>query len=175
VDEYERMIDAGILYDGERVELINGEIVHMAALGGPHLACVDRLNVIFVIAVAGRAQVRVQGSIRLPPRSEPEPDLVLLRPSDDFYASGHPGPLDIFLVIEVSHSSLQHDRRVKVPMYARAGIVEVWVVDVDARRVEVHREPEGDRFRDVRIYGSDAIIAPLAFPELAIRVAEIVG
>ena len=175
VDEYERMIAAGIIREGERVELVEGEIVHMAAMGGAHAACVRRTDRWFERRVGEHAIVSVQCPIRLPPRGEPEPDIALLRPRADFYAAQHPGPGDVLLVIEVSDATLAYDRRVKVPMYARAGVSELWVVDVQAGTVEVHRDPRGNHYQQVALYRRGDRLSPLAFPDLSIGVAEIVG
>src|SRR5262245_37141744 len=106
VDEYYQMAQAGILHEDDRVELIEGEIIETAAIGSRHAACVDRLNQLFSGRVAGRAIVRVQNPIRLSQRSEPQPDLALLRPRADFYATGHPGPQDVLLVVEVADTSV---------------------------------------------------------------------
>jgi Uma2 family endonuclease len=175
VDEYEQMIGAGIIREGERVQLIEGEIVQMAALGSPHAACVDRTAQWFTVRTVGRAQTRVQSPIRLPPRSEPEPDITLLRPCEDFYASGHPQPDDVLLVIEIAHSSLARDRRRKIPLYARAGVREVWLVDLNAGTITVHREPRGARYGDVTVHRRGDAISPLALQDLVVGVNEILG
>jgi Uma2 family endonuclease len=175
VDEYERMIAAGIIAEGERVELLEGEIVTMASMGSVHAACVDRTNQMFTLRTVGRAQVRVQCPIRLPPHSEPEPDVALLLPHADFYAAGHPGPAAVLLMVEVAHRTLAANRRRKVPLYARAGIREVWLVDIEARRVEVFRAPQGGRYRERTVHGPDDWLSPLAFPDLRLRAVELLG
>jgi Uma2 family endonuclease len=142
VDEYEQMIEYGILTENARVELIRGEIIAKMAIGDPHAACVKRLNRLFALTVGNRALVSVQDPIRLID-SEPEPDVALLLPRDDFYLSGKPRSDDILLLIEVSDSSLEYDRQVKLPLYAEAGIVEFWIVNLEDSCLEVYRRPGG--------------------------------
>lgn len=167
------MGEAGILREDERVELIEGEILEMAAAGSRHAAGVKRLNRLFS-RLGDRAVVSVQDPLQLSETSVPEPDLVLLRPRPDFYASGHPTPGDVFLVVEVSDTSLAYDRDVKLPLYAEAGVPEVWLVDLVERTVWVCRNPGGRRYQDVRPVGRDERLAPLAFPDLTLPVAEVV-
>lgn len=175
VDEYERMIAAGIIHEGERVELIEGEIVKMASMGSLHAGCVRRTQHGFEHWVVGTAIVSVQCPIRLPSRSEPEPDVALLRPRADFYANSHPTPDDILLLIEVAHSSLAPDRRRKIPMYARAGIREVWLVNLDAGVIELYRDPHGSHFRAVTVHRRGDMLTPLDLPDLRIDVSDILG
>jgi len=132
-DDYERMGEAGILRAEDRVELIDGEVVAMSPIGSRHGAGVDRANFVFVTTARASAIVRVQGAVRLDPYHQPEPDLALLRPRADFYASAQPGPADILLVLEVAESSLAYDRDVKAPLYARFGVPEYWLIDVNER------------------------------------------
>jgi len=141
VDEYYRMGDVGIFNGNNRVELIDGEIVEMSPIGSPHAAVVDRLNVLLQPLLRARAIVRVQNPIRLDVYSEPQPDLSILKFRTDFYRSAHPTPADILLVVEVADTSLRYDRQIKIPLYAGAGIPEVWLVDVDAEQIEVFTHP----------------------------------
>jgi Uma2 family endonuclease len=174
VHDYYAMADAGILGEDDRVELIEGEILEMAAIGSRHAACVDRLNR-YLQAVGEQAVVRVQNPVRLSDLTEPQPDLALLRARDDFYAAGHPGPADTLLIVEVSHSTLGYDREVKLPLYATAGIPEVWVVDVDGSAVEVYRDPASGRFRsEARLRAGD-VLRPLHFPAVETPVARVLG
>ncbi len=121
VHDYHRMVDAGILSEDDRVELIRGEILAMSPIGPRHSAAVLRATQALVRIVGDRAIVGVQGSVRLDEYDEPQPDIYLLRPKDDFYASGHAGPLDIFLIVEVADSSLEYDRTIKLNLYAETG------------------------------------------------------
>jgi Uma2 family endonuclease len=130
VHDYHRMAEIGVLAPDARVELIEGEIIDMAPIGKDHQSIVDQLNRMLVRAVGDEAIVRVQGSIRLSQWSEPEPDVVLLAPRSDFYRGELASGADTLLVIEVSDTTLRYDRDVKVPLYARHGVPEVWVMDV---------------------------------------------
>jgi len=174
VTDYHRMAEAGILRAEDRVELIEGEIVDMAPIGNRHHSAVDRLNELFVQKLAGKAIVRVQGSVRLNDRNEPRPDLVILRRRDDFYATTFAGPADTLLLIEVADTSLAFDRDVKAPLYARTGIAEFWLVDVETRAITVFREPGAGGYRsETTVRGSQAV-SPLALPDLAITPDDVV-
>ena len=175
VDEYYRMAAAGILHEDDRVELLDGEIIDMAAIGSRHAMCVDFLAEWFIVRLAGRALVRVQNPVRLGPHSEPEPDLTLVRRRTDRYATAHPGPGDVLLLIEVSDTSLAYDRDVKVPRYAAAGIAEVWIVDLEAERVLVYRRPRADSYEHVATVRRSGTLSLAAFPDLALPVAELLG
>ena len=175
VEEYHRMGEAGIFTEDDRVELVDGEIVQMTPIGSRHAACVKRLNRLLVAAVGDRAIVAVQDPIVTGPESEPQPDLTLLRPRLDFYAGSHPRPVDLLLVVEVADTTLAFDRTVKVPLYARAGIPEVWLVDLAGEAVEVYRRPTGDQYAEVRriIRGEQIVLE--AIPDLAIAVDRVLG
>lgn len=148
-DEYHKLGRAGVLGEDDRVELIEGEILELAAIGSRHAACVKRLNALLIQNLAEGAIVSVQDPIRLSDRTEPEPDLALLKPREDFYASEHPGPGDVLLVIEVAETSVEYDSDIKLPLYARAGIPEAWLVDLPAERVEVHSRPVEGEYREI--------------------------
>jgi Uma2 family endonuclease len=150
VDDYYRMAEAGILKSTDRVELIRGEIIEMSPIGRRHAASVDRATELFVTRLHGRAIVRVQNPNRLDQYSEPQPDISLLKPRTDYYESGHPEPADIYLVIEVSDTPLAFDRDVKLPMYAIAGIREVWIVDLNGSALLVQPIDDGARPPDPR-------------------------
>jgi Uma2 family endonuclease len=130
VHDYHRMVDAGILCEDDRVELIRGEILEMSPSGPRHSAAVLRATNKLTRFVGDRAIVGVHGSIRLGEYDEPQPDIYLLRPKDDFYASGHAGPSDILLIVEMADSSLEYDRTVKLQLYAETGISEYWIADI---------------------------------------------
>lgn len=174
-EQYQRMGEAGILHEDDRVELLEGELYEMAPIGDWHNASVDALNAAFKVEAGQRAIVRVQGSFRLSPHSEPEPDILVLRYRPDYYRSALPGPEDVLLVVEVADTTLAYDRDFKLPLYARAGIPEVWIVNRDAARIEVYREPQGDGYRSVAMVERGGTVAPLAFPDLALRVQDILG
>jgi Uma2 family endonuclease len=175
VDEYYRMAEAGIFSEDEGVELIDGEIVQMPPIGSRHAARVDHLTRLLTHAVGDRAIVRVQGPIRLGPHSEPQPDLALLHPQPDYYAQAHPGPGDVFLVIEVADTSVGFDREVKMPLYAGAGIPETWLVDLDGDDITVSRQPTAAGYRAVRRLQRGQSLAPEAFPAVVLAVDDILG
>lgn len=175
VDEYYRMAEAGILHEDDRVELIEGRIVELSPIGGRHAACVDKLNRLLNQRVGDAAIVRVQNPVSLPGDSEPEPDIALLRPREDFYAEGHPGPEDVFLIIEVAETSLGYDRGIKAPLYARAGVPELWIVDLESGRVLIHGEPSEGVYGVVNEPGHDELLVPRMVPELSVGAGEILG
>jgi Uma2 family endonuclease len=142
VDDYHRMAEVGILDAEARVELIEGEIIDMAPPGSPHAAAVHRLAEVLIRAVNGRANVLVQNPVRLSNFSEPQPDIALLKRRDDFYSERHPRPDDVLLIVEVAASSLAYDRNRKLPLYARHGIPEMWLVDLEHRRLSRYRAPQ---------------------------------
>ena len=173
VAEYYAMAEAGVLGPDERVELLDGEIVVMAPIGNRHAFCVDWLARFWILALAERAIVRIQNPVRLNNSSEPEPDVALLAWRDDFYVSGHPGPQDVLLLIEVADSTVDFDRNQKLRLYARAGITEVWIVNLQDRRVETYAEPEGDQYGSIRHYGPGESVAPLSFPDITLEVERV--
>lgn len=147
VSEYHRMAEAGILGEDNRVELVEGVIVEMAAMGSRHAACVRRLEALLNQHFIQEGIISTQCPIRLDDASEPEPDVALLKSRDDFYSQEHPGPGDVLLVIEVSDTSSEYDTEVKLPLYARAGIPEAWLVDLKTETVEVHSHPAPGGYR----------------------------
>jgi Uma2 family endonuclease len=175
VDEYYRMAEVGLLAQDARVELIEGEIIDRAPIGSRHGAAVDRLNGLLQRAVGDRATVRVQGSIRLDKSSEPQPDVALLKPRTDFYAAQHPTALDTLLIIEVSDTTFRYDRQVKVPLYARHGVPEVWIVDLKDRRVHFFRAPAGGEYADTSSVSEPAEIEVGALPGSAIDLSGVFG
>jgi len=174
VEEFHRMGEAGIFGEDDRLELIEGELVRMSPVGSRHAARVARLTRLFV-PLQERAIIWVQNPVRLDDRTEVYPDVSLLRWRSDYYASGHPGPEAVLLVVEVSETSLAYDREVKVPLYARAGVPEVWVVDVEGQALWVHRLPEGEAYREVWRLEAGEEVAPEAFPAHRLRVQDILG
>jgi len=169
-DDYQRMGTAGILSEDDRVELIDGEIVAMTPIGPRHNAAVNRANRAMMAAVDDKAIVQVQGSVRLDLYHEPQPDLVLLRPRADDYASQLPGPADILLIVEVADSSSEYDREVKSRVYARARIEEYWLADLTANAVFVYSQPEADTYRGIARFERGQSIAPQALPESIVPV-----
>lgn len=163
----------GILHEDDRVELLDGEIVQMTPIGPTHAGVINRLNHLLAQALGGRGIVTVQNPVRLELRSEPQPDIVVARPRSDFYMLGHPTPDDILLLIEVADSSLVTDRAVKLPLYARAGIVEVWLVDLQDRTIVVHRRPQDGRYHDVCTARADDVVDLSALSGITVAVDDV--
>ena len=175
VEEYHQMVQARILKEDDRVELIEGEIIEMTPIGPRHALCVDRLNALLGAALRDRAIIRVQGPISVSPHSEPQPDLVIFRPPLASYAESHPGPEDLFLVIEVAETTADDDRTRKIPLYGRAKIKEVWLINLSAQTIEVYRTPTLSGYQDVRIVQRGQTLTPDAFHDLTLTVDEILG
>lgn len=167
VDEYYRMAEVGLLAPDARVELIEGEIIDMAPIGSEH-GGVDLLNRLLTRAVGDRAIVRVQGAIRLSPVTEPEPDVALLKPRADFYRHEHPTGDDVLLVIEVSDSTLRYDRDIKVPLYARHGVPEVWIVDLQDNRLLTYASPIDGEYERRNAAAEPGLTPIAALPDVAV-------
>lgn len=173
VTDYYRMAQAGILGEDDRCELIEGEIIDMAPIGSEHVSCVNRLTQLFAVRAAGRAIVSAQNPVRLSALSEPQPDVALLRYRDDFYRQAHPAPEDVLLIVEVADASLRYDREVKLPLYARHGIPEVWIVDLQNSRVEIFRRPEGDGYRKMIQPERNEAVAPASLPDCLVDLGSL--
>lgn len=175
--EFTEMCEAGVFREDERLELIEGEIIEMSPIGKRHAAAVRRLlNLLARRLGEDEALVDAQDPVVLGDLSEPQPDLALLRPSPDFYAGEHPKPEDILLLIEVADTTLAYDREVKIPIYARYGVPEVWIADLNGAAVEVYRQPEADGYAEVeRLEDPRAIVSPRLLPRLRLRVKALVG
>lgn len=175
VDEYYAMAETGILSADERVELLEGVIVPMSPIGVRHAACVMRLSQLLYDGVRRRANVSVQGPLRIDERTELQPDLMLLAWRDDFYATRHPAPADVLLLIEVSDTTVTFDRVEKRRVYARAGISEVWLVNLPEQRVETYADPHRARYRRTHVARSGAALAPGALPDLSLPVSQVLA
>jgi len=174
-NRYQMMVETGVLTKYDRVELIEGDMLDMAPIGTKHSAITSRLHELFVLAVSRSATVVSGGPVNLGEFSQPQPDLMLLTRRGDFYSGKTPESADVLLLIEVSDSSLSFDQGAKQNLYARYGVSEYWVVDVEGRRVVTHREPRANGYvRTLEFAGSETV-APAAFPDLKIVVGEIVG
>jgi Uma2 family endonuclease len=169
--DYHRMGEAGILTPEDRVELIYGEIVAMTPPGPPHGSGVDRATRELVLTLGDKAIVRVQGAVELNDYNEPEPDIVLLRPKDDFYYGKQPGPGDIFLVVEIADSSLSYDRNVKAKLYAETGVPEYWLADIKRGILFAYSDSNGIAYRLVRQFHRGDVLAPALLPDCKIRLA----
>ena len=175
VDEYYRMAAAGILGKDDRVELLDGLIVPMTPIGARHAACVKRLNALLHRRLGDTVLLGVQDPVTLGPYWEPQPDIAVLRPQPDCYGTRHPAPDDVLLLIEVADASAAGDRTDKLPGYAAAGVAEVWLVDLEADRVEVYRSPAPDGYREVRLLRRGEAMAGLLVPTGEIAVGKILG
>ncbi len=174
-EEYHRLYDLGVLTEDDHVELIDGDIIKMFAIGPRHSGCVKKLNAILNRVASSYAVVSVQDPVHLGEYSEPEPDLALLKPREDFYTQSHPTPPEILVAIEVADSSLESDRQLKLPAYARAGIPEVWLVDLVNGRVEIHTQPAESIYQEVRFVLRGQRIISKAIPQLDLKADEILG
>jgi Uma2 family endonuclease len=175
VSEYDRMIEAGILPEDDRTELIEGDIVKMSPIGRSHAACVKRLNTFFSRLAGQDPLVSVQDPVRLNDFSEPQPDVALLKWRSDFYAESHPTPADVLLIVEVADTSVETDRAVKVPLYARALIPEVWLIDLAREVIEVYARPVGGAYQQSREAKRGDGLALESLPALKLRVDDVLG
>jgi Uma2 family endonuclease len=175
VAEFERMGEAGVFTKDARLELIEGEIIEMSPIGSRHAACVNFLNRFLNRTVGDIALISTQNPIRLDDFSEPEPDLALLRLRDDFYRDAHPVPADVLLIIEVAETTLAYDREIKVPLYAKAGVAETWIVNLTEEQIEVYAEPAGGTYQTVFNFrrGEEARAHTIA--TLAVGVTDVLG
>ncbi len=169
-EEYHRMAEVGILHEDDRIELIEGEIVELNPIGSRHAACVNRLNVLIGRQVADKAIVSVQNPLLLPDDTEPEPDVMILQPREDFYAQAHPTPGDVLLLIEVPDTPLEYDREVKLPLYARAGVPEVWIVDLVNEKVHAYSQPKDEVYKMVERASRGDSVASRTLPGLLVSV-----
>jgi len=173
--EYHTMRDTGILSEGGRFELIEGEIWEMAPIGSPHAGCVARVDRLLQRALGDDVIVSVQNPLHLDDFSEPEPDLQVLRFRPDFYSAAHPTAGDVVFLVEVADSSLEYDRKVKIELYARHGLPEAWLVNLRQDILEIHRRPSPRGYAEVRQLRRGETVSPQAFPELKLKVDEILG
>jgi Uma2 family endonuclease len=174
VEAYQRLAELGVLREDERVELIDGQVVAMTPIGDRHASCVRRLTRLLARTVLDAALLDVQNPVVLGEHDAPQPDLVLLRPRADAYPR-HPRSPDTLLVVEIADSSIAYDRDVKVPLYARAGIPEVWLVDLSAEQIEVYRDPVAGKYASVRSASRGEMLTPLQLPNVTLSADEILG
>ena len=173
-EEYHRMGEVGILKPGDRVELIQGEIIEMSPQGRRPRAFIDNLTQLLGARLAGRAIVSIQMPVVLADDTEPEPAVQILRRRTVPYKDREAHADDVLLLIEVAESSLAYDRSTKLRLYAAAGIPEYWIVDCLSESIEVYRTPHADGYRDVtRVAGAGATVALRVFPDVALALAEI--
>jgi Uma2 family endonuclease len=173
VEDYYRMAETGVLRPSARVELLEGKIIDMSPIGPFHGGLVKRLSRIFNLKAKGRWTVSTQDPLHLDEFSEPQPDVMLLKPSADDYTSRHPQPEDVLLLIEVSDSTIDFDREEKLPAYGRAGIAEVWIVNLNDLAIEIYREPHFDGYGNKTVLRAGDQARLSMFPDTAVDVAEL--
>ena len=173
VEDFIRLYEAGVIDSKDRIELLNGELIIMHAIGLRHAQGVTNLNFEFGEQARRRFMISPQNPVELEQYSAPQPDLTLV-PMSRRYAKRHPTPAEVFLIIEVSDSSLSYDREDKMRAYAAVGIREFWILNLEDDVLEIHREPEGTSYRDVTTVAANGTASPLAFPDVVISLAEII-
>lgn len=175
VAEYDRMGETGIFSEDDSVELIEGEIFEVSPICKRHAACVGRLTNLFARLLAEKAIVWVQNPIVLSNYSEPQPDVALLKRRDDFYEHSLPTPADVLLIVEVSDTTLEYDLQIKVPLYARAGIAQVWIVNLADEQVEIYAQPANGAYQSRGRVGRGGTINSTDTFNLTLGVDEILG
>jgi Uma2 family endonuclease len=172
-DRYQKMVATGVLTKYDRIELIEGEMLNMAPIGPKHATVADRLARLFMLAVHDAAIVSCGRPVNLGDFSDPQPDVMLLKPRLDDYSNSHPNAADVLLLIEVSDSTLTFDQSTKLSLYARYGVSEYWVVDVEGKRIVVYREPAAKCYVRKLEFSAPNAISPQAFPDVEVAVREI--
>jgi Uma2 family endonuclease len=175
VGDYHRMAEVGLLSEDSRVELIEGEIIEMSPIGSTHSGTVNRSSAFLNRTLSGAVIVSVQNPVRLDDFSEPQPDLALLKPRKDFYADSHPTAEDVLVVIEVADTSVEYDRSLKLPLYARAGIPEAWLLVLPKEVIEVHSQPKNGKYQKVRRLKRGKSLTSPTIPGLTCRVEDLLG
>lgn len=173
VDEYYRMAQAGILTEDDQVELIEGEVIQMSPIGSRHAACVKQLTAILYGLFGQKLIISVQDPIFLDEFNEPQPDVALLRKREDFYAESHPTAADVLVVIEVADTSVEYDRKRKLPLYARAGIAEIWLVNLPEERFELYTQPRDGEYQSVTVLRRGEVIDSQTVAGLSINVGDV--
>lgn len=169
VETYHKMIDLGILKPSDKVELIEGKIITMSPMNSPHAACINRLNDILRHIIKQKVNIREEKPITLGTHSEPEPDIAVVRFREDYYEEAHPQAKDIFLVIEVSHTTQKHDRETKIPLYASFNIPETWIIDLKNKTIEVYELPKGEVYKSKKTYAIEDILESNFIKKLAVK------
>jgi Uma2 family endonuclease len=169
------MAAAGVFSEDDRVELIEGEIIEMNPIGSRHAACVGRLTKFLERLAGDRVIVWVQNPVQISNYSEPLPDVTLLKPRDDFYAHANPQPADALLIIEVADSSVEYDRDIKIPLYAEAGIPEVWLVNLPEGTVEIYAQLSDGVYQEIHVVKRGESLTPKSVPSLIINADVVLG
>lgn len=173
-DDYHALIAAGILDEDDKVELLNGELIFKSPIGPRHGSVVGRIDALLQQLLHNSAIVFVQNPVSLSPSSEPEPDLAIVKPRDDFYAESHPSPEDVFLLIEVADATLDKDRTVKAALYAEAGILYYWIVNLPEQQLEVYAQPGKGQYklRQICLLDEKVVIEPFG---IEVGVEQLLG
>ena len=173
-EEFRRMGEAGLLREDDRLELVEGVIVEMAPIGHRHASCVRKLNEVFH-EILGQVHIDVQNPLSVSHEDDLYPDIVLLRRREDRYVGNIPEAKDALLVVEVADTTLEYDRTVKLPRYGAAGVHEVWIVDLQGKRIWVHRKPlEGD-YHDVFEAHAGDILTVSGIPGFEVKASDILA
>jgi Uma2 family endonuclease len=175
IDEYYLMAQGGVFAEDDRLELIEGEVIEMSPIREHHSGCLNRLNKLLHRSVGELAIVSVQAPISSDDFSEPQPDVALLKPRADFYSNSHPTPADVLVIIEVADTSVEYDRRVKLPLYARAGIPEAWLVILPKDSIEVHSEPKNGKYQKVQRLKRGKTVVSASLAGLSVKVDDVLG
>jgi Uma2 family endonuclease len=175
VADFYRMGEVGLIAPGERIELIDGELVKMPPIGPGHAGCVDEFADLLRVRLPASVIVRTQNPIRLHDQAEPEPDIAVVVRRPGYYRAGHPTPSDVLLVIEVADSTLAYDLGIKAPLYAAAGIAEYWIVNLTGQQVIVFREPKDGQYQSEQALTAGDAVRPLAFPEVSIAMSDVLA
>jgi len=175
VEDFRKMTEVGILPEESGWEIIDGYLIDKMSIGSKHAGTVKILNRILTIWAEKNAIVSVQDPIHIDEYNEPEPDIALLKPREDFYTKSHPTPSDVLLLIEVSDSTVEHDRETKKTLYAEAGIAEFWLINLKNKTIEVYTQPKNSSYYSARILESGETIESAAIENLTLTVEEILG
>lgn len=173
--EFFQLVEIGVLAEGDRVELIQGDLIEMSPIYITHISTLNRLVWILSNALGKQVILSVQNPVQLSEDNLPQPDVAVFRFQEKFYGEQHAKPEDILLIIEVADSSLRYDRRVKSKLYGAAGIADYWIVNLPERQIEVYREPRPNGYRTVTTYAPGETLSPLAFPDVVLQVEQIMG
>ncbi|MBD2122706.1 Uma2 family endonuclease [Trichocoleus sp. FACHB-262] len=175
VAKYHQMVEAGILTEDDRVELLEGEVIELWSISSRHAACVNRLTYLFHDRLRERAIVRVQNPVELSDRSEPQPDLVLLQLRPNLYEAGYPQAQDILLLVEVADTTVEFDQEIKMPLYAKSGVREVWLVDLNENAIAIYREPSLSGYGQVQELRRGQELTVQLFPDISLAVEKLLG
>jgi Uma2 family endonuclease len=175
VEQYHKMAEAGILTQDDKVELIRGEVLEMQSVSTKHTTCVRRVSNLLSRHLGDKVLVSIHNPVELNSTSEVQPDVALLKPSEDFYETAHPQPRDVFLLVEVVDSTVKYDREVKIPVYAEDSITEVWLVDLEEEFIEVYRDPSAYGYQNIQKFTREQSLSTQTFRHVSFAVDEILG